>query len=106
MLGQCGALSHLVLSCNGIGDSGAESIAGVLVQCPSLAYLCLYGNQIGDAGAQSFAGVLAQCPALAHLDFTDNDIKADAGKRLRASWRGQAVSVMPVPGFFVGGLLL
>jgi Ran GTPase-activating protein (RanGAP) involved in mRNA processing and transport len=61
------------------------------VQCTSLAYLCLYDNQIGDAEAQSFAGVLAQCPELDHLDLRKNDIKADAGKRLRASWRGQVV---------------
>jgi hypothetical protein len=90
VLAQCPALAHLDLSGNYIGAGGAERLAGVLAQCPALAHLNLCDNSIGNAGAGSLAGVLAQCAALAHLDLRHNNIGAVGGRRLRASWCGQA----------------
>ena len=45
------ALATLNLGCNGIGDVGAGSLAGMLGQCSSLVTLHLEGNdEIGDEG--------------------------------------------------------
>jgi hypothetical protein len=85
VLGQCASLAHL-LSCNSIGQRGQR----VLAQCPALTHLFLSCNDIGDGGAESLAGVLAQWPALDYLALQDNDIGAVGEGRLRASWRGQA----------------
>jgi hypothetical protein len=49
---------------------------------------------IGDTRAESLAGVLAQCPPLAHLNLGDNDdIETFGEVRLRDSWRGQTSSL-------------
>ncbi len=41
MLGHCTALTHLDLRGNEIGETGAESLAGVLGQCAALVHLNL-----------------------------------------------------------------
>jgi hypothetical protein len=43
------------------------TLALVLGQCATLAVLYLCDNGIGEAGAERLAGVLAQCTALTHL---------------------------------------
>ena len=100
MLPQCRALTHLDLSADNIGDSGAESLARVLAQCPALNHLSLTVNQIGEAGAESLAGVLGQCPALALLDLRYNGYNYTGGMgavgsgKLRASWLGRAPGLL------------
>jgi hypothetical protein len=44
--------------------------------------------------AKRLARVLAQCAALAYLDLSYNHIGAVGGRRLRASWRGQASGLL------------
>jgi hypothetical protein len=99
VLAQCTALSHLDLahldlSSNDIGTAGAESLGGVLPQCRALASLKLAWNWIGNEGAERLAEVLGQCPALVHLDLEFNEIEAEGAERLRASWLGEASSLV------------
>jgi hypothetical protein len=72
VLAQCASLAHLDLSSkNGIGDAGAESLAGVLGHCSALAHLNLSGNWIKAAGVESLAGVLG----IAHRWLTSISVK-------------------------------
>ena len=68
--------------------------SGVLAQCPALAHLNLWNTDIRANGAARLAGVLAQCAALAHLNLGCNGIGAVGGRRMRASWRGQASGLL------------
>ena len=71
------ALATLNLGCNGIGDVGAGSLAGMLGQCSSLVTLVLAGNDIGDKGAERLAGALGQCSSLVRLSLRYNPIRKE-----------------------------
>jgi hypothetical protein len=71
---------HLDLCGNGIGPSGAESVARVLGQCAALAHLDLCESQIGPVRAGTLAGVLAQCSAQDHLYLSESQIEPEGSE--------------------------
>ena len=71
-------LIDLNLSDSTIGDSGARSLSEALSVNTTLTHLNLNGNNIGDSGAGSLSKALALNTTLTYLDLTWNDI-GDSG---------------------------
>ena len=69
----------LDLNSTGLGNEGAEALAGVLPACTSLDELRLQDNEIGDAGAMALAKVFLACTSLIILDLEENKI-GETGK--------------------------
>lgn len=78
----CGALTHLAIQHNRIGDDGLTALAGALSHgaLPQLRWLYAGQNGFGDAGVEALAGALGHgaCPALTRLGLQANSI-GDAG---------------------------
>ena len=72
------SLTHLDLSKNSIGDSGATSLTQALAVNSSLTNLDLSKNSIGDSGALSLSQALAVNSSLTNLDLSANSI-GDSG---------------------------
>ena len=72
------SLTHLVLSVNSIGDSGAASLSQALAVNSSLTNLDLSWNSIGDSGGASLSQALAVNSFLTNLDLGRNSIQ-DSG---------------------------
>ena len=51
-------MTHLVLSRNRIGDTGAGSLSKALTENTKLTYMVLSNNRIGDSGAGSLSKAL------------------------------------------------
>lgn len=77
-LGSCSQLQRLDLTRNRISDSGAETLANILLQSPrvlqSLHLLDLSGNEIGDPGLCSLAAALPSVRSIKALGFDSNFI--------------------------------
>jgi len=84
MLSFCEALTFntsliiLELEGNGIGDSGAEAIAQVLLTNRTLTAVNVADNQITPRGAHAMAVALAGSPVLASLNIAHNSIKNES----------------------------
>ncbi|CAK9070046.1 unnamed protein product [Durusdinium trenchii] len=85
-LGSCSQLQRLDLTRNRIGDSGAETLANILLQSPrvlqSLHLLDLSGNEIGDLGLCSLAAALPSVRSIKALAFDSNFIGDPGAERL------------------------
>ena len=81
-------LTHLNLSNNNIGDSGSPSLFLVLSVNTTLTHLNLSNNGIGDSGAASLSGALSDNVTLTHLNLSSNGICASGAASL-----SQALSV-------------
>ena len=68
------SLTHLDLSKNSIGDSGATSLTQALAVNSSLTNLNVSRNSIGDSGAVSLSQALAVNSSLTNLDLSLNSI--------------------------------
>lgn len=77
-LGSCCRLQRLDLTRNHITNSGAETLANILLQSPrvlqSLHFLDLSGNEIGDPGLRSLAAALPSVQSIKALGFDSNFI--------------------------------
>ena len=65
-------LTHLNLSGNEIGESGAQLLSNALSVNTKLTHLNLSGNQIGKSGAQRLSNALFYNTKLTHLNLDDN----------------------------------
>ena len=65
-------LTHLNLSGNEIGESGAQLLSEALSVNTKLTHLNLSGNQIGKSGAQFLSDALFYNTTLTHLNLDDN----------------------------------
>ena len=65
-------LTHLNLSGNEIGESGAQLLSNALSVNTKLTHLNLSGNQIGKSGAQLLSNALFYNTTLTHLNLDDN----------------------------------
>ena len=64
------------MTCNNIGDEGAEYIANMLAVNKSLQKITLNGNNIGDQGAQSIATSLVSNTGIQEVWLRSNTIHA------------------------------
>ncbi|KAJ8598966.1 hypothetical protein CTAYLR_010708, partial [Chrysophaeum taylorii] len=78
-------LRELDLSCSGIGNDEAASLAAALVKNTSLQTLNLSGNRIGAEGAARLAEFLEKNTSLQTLDLRSNGIGAKGAARLAAA---------------------
>ena len=71
VLGKCPVLAHLNLCYTRSGSGLVRALAepGVLGGCKALIILELSCNAIGDGGAEMLAGVLGECKTLTNLQF-------------------------------------
>ena len=67
-------LTHLNLSGNEIGESGAQLLSEALSVNTKLTHLNLSGNQIGKSGAQLLSNALSVNTKLTHLNLSGNQI--------------------------------
>ena len=67
-------LTHLNLSGNEIGESGAQLLSEALSVNTKLTHLNLSGNQIGKSGAQLLSKALSVNTELTHLNLSGNQI--------------------------------
>ena len=67
-------LTHLNLSGNEIGESGAELLSNALSVNTKLTHLNLSGNQIGESGAELLSNALSVNTELTHLNLSGNQI--------------------------------
>ena len=70
-------LTHLNLSGNQIGKSGAQLLSKALSVNTELTHLNLSGNQIGKSGAQFLSDALFDNTTLTHLNLDDNLVGPD-----------------------------
>mmetsp|Transcript_43305 Transcript_43305/g.143251 ORF Transcript_43305/g.143251 Transcript_43305/m.143251 type:complete len:291 (+) Transcript_43305:18-890(+) len=93
--GGGGALKHLSLQRNRVGDDGAESLAAALAggALPALELLYLGENEVGDAGATALAEALREgaCPKLRRLGLQANRLGDGALEALAAALRAGAM---------------
>ncbi|XP_015216081.1 MHC class II transactivator isoform X2 [Lepisosteus oculatus] len=81
------SLETLNLSQNCIGDQGAEKLAQTLPSLLSLRSLSLYSNSIADSGAESMAQILPEMTSLTDLDVKFNKITDVGALKLSESLR-------------------
>jgi hypothetical protein len=74
LVSGCPSLTFLNLSCNGIGDKGAQVLAKALAANPPLRSLVLEENGIGTHGCTCLALALAHNHNLMKLNLDDNDV--------------------------------
>jgi len=102
--GGGGALKHLSLQRNRVGDDGAASLAAALAggALPALELLYLGENEVGDAGATALAEALREgaCPKLRRLGLQANRLGDGALEALAAALRAGAMkggALQPLP---------
>ena len=81
------SLSSLDLSCNSIGDEGANSLAQVLRVNTSLFSLRLQNNSVGPEGVNSLSQALKVNTSLSSLDLNDNSIGDEGANSLAQALR-------------------
>ena len=97
------SLTHLDLSENSIGDSGATSLTQALAVNSSLTNLNVSGNSIGDSGAVSLSQALAVNSSLTSLDLSLNIIGHCGGASLsQALAVNSSLTNLNVSGNFIG----
>ncbi|XP_048414508.2 glutamate-rich protein 3-like [Stegostoma tigrinum] len=81
-----GAISHLLLDENGLGNEGAKRLADALYVNGSLCKIDLDWNEIGDEGGLALAEALASNPhrSLVHLSLDGNKLSTGVKKELNA----------------------
>ncbi|MCB1213667.1 MAG: hypothetical protein KDK40_05135 [Chlamydiia bacterium] len=71
-LKQLKQLSKIDLSCNRLGDLGAETLSGVIPKLKNLHFFSLCSNLIGDSVIHKFVKKVIASPSLSIIDLTCN----------------------------------
>jgi hypothetical protein len=83
--------SHLDLSLNDLGATGAAEVAGALAFMPVVTTLILNSNNIGDEGAIAIAEALKVTAVVTKLDLRGNNIGVDGAKAIAEALKVNAV---------------